>query len=47
MRDHAEFVLDALKYVETVKLSVYQLHQAAVKLLGATNHTSCHVQHSL
>ena len=39
-RDHAEFVLDTLRYVEPIKLSVYQLRQAAVELPATTDHTS-------
>jgi len=32
LRDHAEFVLDTLRYVEPMKLGVCQMCQAAVKL---------------
>ena len=42
-RDHAEFVLDRLGYVEPMKLGVYQLRQATVKLPATSDHTSCRV----
>ena len=40
-RDHAECVLDTLRYVEPMKLGMYQMRQAAVELPVTTDHTIC------